>query len=98
MFQNRGVLAVIIAAAIAMASAAAAQELRIGFLNTTTGGGALIGKHFEAGWKLGLEHEGWTKDGDKIGGVPTTIFYADDQSAKTDVALREVEKFLKQDQ
>ena len=75
---------------------AAAQELRIGFLNTTTGGGALIGKHMENGWKLGLEHAGWTKDGDKLGGVATKVFYADDQ-VKTDVGLKEIEKFLKQD-
>ena len=78
------------------AGPAAAQELRIGFLNTTTGGGALIGKHMENGWKLGLEHSGFSKDGDKLGGVPTKVFYADDQT-KTDVGLKEVEKFLKQD-
>ncbi len=84
-------------AALALAVApAAAQELRIGFLNTTTGGGALIGKHMENGWKLGLEHQGWKADGDKLGGVATKIFYADDQ-VKPDVGLKEVEKFLKQD-
>ncbi len=77
-------------------SPASAQELRIGFLNTTTGGGALIGKHMGNGWLLGLEHQGWTKDGDKLGGVATKIFYADDQ-VKPDVGLKEVEKFLKQD-
>jgi branched-chain amino acid transport system substrate-binding protein len=90
---------IILAAGAAFALTAApahAQELRIGFLNTTTGGGALIGKHMESGWKLGLEHQGWTKDGDKVGGVPTKVFYADDQ-VKTDVGLKEVEKFIKQD-
>ena len=95
----------IIAAGAALSLAAApagaqeqrgATELRIGFLNTTTGGGALIGKHFENGWKLGLEHQGFTKDGDKLGGVAAKIFYADDQ-LKPDVGLKEVEKFLKQD-
>lgn len=88
--------AALAAAAIAAASGAGAQELRIGFLNTTTGGGALIGKHLENGWKLGLEHQGWRKDGDKLGGVPTKVFYADDQG-KPDVGLKEVDKFLKQD-
>jgi branched-chain amino acid transport system substrate-binding protein len=83
-------------AALALAAGSAgAQELRIGFLNTTTGGGALIGRHLENGWKLGLAHEGWTKDGEKIGGVATKIFYADDQ-AKPDVGVQEVDKFLKQ--
>lgn len=80
----------------APAQPAAAQELRIGFLNTYTGGGALLGKHQDNGWKLGLAHEGWTKDGDKLGGVPTRIFYGDDQQ-KTDAGLKEAEKFLKQD-
>ena len=74
MFQNRGMAAAIIGAAIAMAPATVAQELRIGFLNTTTGGGALIGKHMENGWKLGLEHEGWTKDGDKRRRLATRLY------------------------
>jgi branched-chain amino acid transport system substrate-binding protein len=93
--MQRTVLAAVAAATLA-AMPAAAQELRIGFLNTTTGGGALIGKHMENGWKLGLEHQGWTKDGDKLGGVATKVFYADDQ-VKPDVGLKEIEKFLKQD-
>ena len=79
-----------------LASAAAAQELRIGYLNTTTGSGALLGQHLENGWKLGLEHAGWTKDGDALGGVPTKIFYADDQT-RPETGLKEVEKFLKSD-
>ena len=85
-----------LAAALALAAPAAAQELRIGFMNTYTGGGALLGNHQDNGWKLGLAHEGWTKDGDKLGGVPTKIFYADDQT-KPDIGLKEAEKFLKQD-
>ncbi|MCW5774674.1 MAG: ABC transporter substrate-binding protein [Rhodospirillaceae bacterium] len=91
-------VAVTLGAALAamIVSHAAADELRIGFLNTTSGGGAIIGRHLERGWKLGLAHEGWNKDGDKLGGVPTRIFYADDQ-AKTDVAVKEAEKFIKQD-
>ena len=91
-----GFLAAAFTIAIAAASAAPAQELRIGFLNTTTGGGSVIGTHIENGWKLGLERLGWTKDGDKLGGVPTTIFYGDDQ-LKTDVGKKEVEKFLTRD-
>ncbi len=87
----------VLGAALALAALpASAQELRIGFLNTTSGPGAIIGRHMERGWKLGLEHEGWRKDGDRLGGVPTRIFYADDQT-KPDVAVKEVEKFIKQD-
>src|ERR1041384_6307328 len=78
------------------AAPAAAQELRIGFMNTMTGGGAVIGRHQVNGWHLGLEHEGWKKNGDKLGGVPTRIFEADDQQ-KPDVGLANVEKFLKQE-
>jgi branched-chain amino acid transport system substrate-binding protein len=88
-----GLLATVFTIASAAASTVAADELRIGFLNTTTGGGSVIGSHIENGWKLGLERLGWTKDGDKLGGVPTTIFYGDDQ-LKTDVGKKEVEKFL----
>ncbi len=84
------------ATAVLVASTAGAQEFRIGYMSTMTGGGALIGAHQVNGWKLGLEQEGWTKDGDKLGGAPTRIFYADDQ-AKPDVGLKEVDKFLKQD-
>src|SRR5262249_3074159 len=82
------------ALALALAAPASAQELRIGFMNTYTGGGAVLGKHQDNGWKLGLAHVGWTKDGDKLGGVPTKIFYADDQQ-KVDVGVKEAEKLLK---
>ena len=91
-----------LAACAALAPAAGAQdqrpanELRIGYLNTTTGSGALLGRHLENGWKLGLAHAGWTKDGDALGGVPTRIFNADDQT-RPETGLKEVEKFLKND-
>ena len=41
----------------ALAAPAFAQELRIGFVNTTTGSLAVAGAHMENGWKLGLEAE-----------------------------------------
>jgi branched-chain amino acid transport system substrate-binding protein len=89
-------MAIVAAAALGVASSAAAQELRIGFLNTATGGGAIIGKHFMNGWVLGLEHGGWTKHGDTLGGAPSKIFYVDDLGTP-DVGRKEVDKFLKQD-
>jgi branched-chain amino acid transport system substrate-binding protein len=92
---HRALLAGAAALAILAAAPAAAQELRVGFLNTMTGPGALPGVEQTNAWKLGLEHEGWTKDGDKLGGVPTRIWLGDDQQ-KPDVALKEVEKFLVQ--
>lgn len=90
-----------LSAVAALACAAApgsgsAQELRIGFMNTMSGGGAVIGKHQVNGWHLGLEHEGWMKDGDKLGGVVTRIFEADDQ-AKPDVGIAAAQKFIQQD-
>jgi branched-chain amino acid transport system substrate-binding protein len=86
-------------AALACAGAPAvgsAQELRIGFINTMTGGGAVIGRHQVNGWRLGLEHEGWTKDGDKLGGVATKIFEADDQQ-KPDAGLAAAQKMIQQE-
>jgi branched-chain amino acid transport system substrate-binding protein len=83
------------AVAIALPSAGtSAQELRLGFLNTTSGPGAIIGRHMENGWKLGLEHQGWAKDGDKLGGVPTKVLYGDDQQ-KVEVGLAETDRMIK---
>ncbi|MBL8663431.1 MAG: ABC transporter substrate-binding protein [Candidatus Odyssella sp.] len=83
--------------ALAAAGASAQQqELRIGYLVTLSGPTAGIGVDVVKGWKLGLEHEGWTKDGDKLGGVPMRMFYGDDQ-LKPDVGVKEIDKFIKQD-
>lgn len=84
------------AAALLAPGTAGAQELRVGFVNTLTGPGASPGIENTNGWKLGLVHEGWAKDGDRLGGVPTKVFYADDQW-KPDIALKEVDKMLRQD-
>jgi branched-chain amino acid transport system substrate-binding protein len=84
------------AAALLAAAPGTAQELRIGFVNTLSGAGAGPGVENTNGWKIGLEHEGWTKDGDKLGGVPTKIIYGDDQW-KPDVVLREVDRMIQQE-
>lgn len=81
------------AALLLAAGAASAEEFRIGFVTTLTGFGAIQGQEQVGGWTVGLDHEGWAKDGDRLAGIPTAVFYADDQ-AKTDVARREVEKLL----
>jgi branched-chain amino acid transport system substrate-binding protein len=88
--------AVLAALAAALSGPAAAQELRIGFLTNYSGPGALQGVHQRNGWALGLAHEGWAKDGDKLGGVPMKVVFGDDQ-AKTDVGLREVERMISSD-
>jgi branched-chain amino acid transport system substrate-binding protein len=84
------------AAAFACVPGAGADEVRIGFVNTETGSGAILGQHFRRGWLLGLEHEGWRKDGDRLGGVPARIVYGDDQ-LKPETGLRVVEKMLASD-
>jgi branched-chain amino acid transport system substrate-binding protein len=83
-------------AALALAPRPIAAELRIGYVNTETGSGAVLGQHFRRGWLLGLEHHGWTKDGDALGGVATRIVYGDDQ-LKPETGLRVVEKMLASD-
>ena len=82
------------ALAAGLAAPAQAENFRIGYLNTLSGGAAILGKSQLLGWNLGLEMEGWKKNGDKLGGVPTEIFIGDDQR-KPDVGLRAVRKWLK---
>ena len=90
------VIGTVAAAALAagLAAPAQAENFRIGYLNTLSGGAAILGKSQLLGWNLGLEMEGWKKNGDKLGGVPTEIFIGDDQR-KPDVGLRAVRKWLK---
>ncbi len=85
------------AAALALAAGAApAQELRIGYITTLSGPGAGPGTEGEKGFKVGLKHEGWTKNGDKFGGVPTSVFWGDDQQ-KPDAGVKEADKLLEQE-
>lgn len=85
-----------LALAFAASGASAQQELRIGYLVTQSGPTAAIGVDTIRGWKLGLEHEGWKKDGDKLGGVPLRMFYGDDQ-LKPDVGISVIRRFIQQD-
>ncbi len=88
--------AAVAASLVAPSAHAELKKLTIGFLTTLSGGAAIIGKHQVNGFKLGMEHQGWTKNGDKLAGVPTTVFYGDDQ-VKPDVGRRVVSKWLKSD-
>jgi len=81
-----------LAAALALVHGAAhAQDVRVGFLNTFTGGGAIIGEEMKKAWELALEH----LDG-KLGGMKAVTFYGDDQ-LKPEAGIAAVEKFLQQD-
>jgi branched-chain amino acid transport system substrate-binding protein len=84
------------AVALGAISSAHAAELRIGFLTTSTGHGAFLGDQLTQGWNLGLQDEGWTKNGDKLGGVPTWMVYGDDRES-TDAGVEAVNKMLHSD-
>ena len=79
------------AAAVAAAAQAQTQEVRVGFVATATGGGAIIGDPMRKGWELALEQLG-----NKFGGVPAKVSYGDDQM-KPDVAIAVVDRLLSQD-
>ena len=80
--------AALLAAAAAPASAA---EVRIGFLNSFSGGPGIYGKHAKDGFELALDHLGR-----KLGGNDVKVIYGDTQR-KPDVARQLVDKMLKRD-
>jgi branched-chain amino acid transport system substrate-binding protein len=82
-------LAMVAASLSAGGSAAAAEKpLRIGFITTSSGGGALLGKHQKDGFDLAVEHLGGA-----LGGLKTEIIDADDQQ-KPDVGLQAVKRMI----
>jgi branched-chain amino acid transport system substrate-binding protein len=62
--------------------AQAAEPLKVGFISTFSGGGALLGQHMYDGFMLGLGQRGG-----KLGGVTTQIIKGDDQ-LKPEIALK----------
>jgi branched-chain amino acid transport system substrate-binding protein len=81
----------IAAAALAAASPAAAQDLRIGFVAPMTGIFAQIGKDMENGFQLYLDqHKG------ELGGAKVS-FIVEDTEGKPPVAVRKAEKLIRQD-
>lgn len=90
-------LVLVAGAAIAAGlSAASAQEFKIGVITTLSGPGAGPGTEVQKGFTIGLKHEGWTKDGDKLAGVVTKVIWGDDQQ-KTDAGVNEATKLLDQE-
>ena len=83
-------------ALIAAAAGAAAEDFKIGFITTLSGPGAGPGTEMQKGFTVGLKHEGWAKDGDKLSGVPTKVIWGDDQQ-KPDAGVREADKLLDQE-
>jgi branched-chain amino acid transport system substrate-binding protein len=87
------ILAGAIAAAVAFATPALAQQkLKIGFITTMTGPQGVIGKHMKDSVELALEQLGG-----KVGGLPTEVIYGDDQT-KPDVGVQVAEEMLKKHQ
>jgi branched-chain amino acid transport system substrate-binding protein len=89
--KRRFILGLLCAAGLIAGPAAAQEKLRIGYINTTSGPQAVIGKHMQDGWTLALEMLG-----NKIGGLETEMFYGDDQ-AKPDVGVQLAERMVKRD-
>ncbi len=82
------------AAVIALVGApglAAGETLRIGFINTFSGGAAVYGKHQKDALELALDHKGR-----KIGGLDVEVIYGDDQR-KPDVGRQVADKMVKKD-
>ena len=71
--------------------AAAEQQVKIGLVTTLSGPAGVIGKHMKDAGDLALEMLG-----NKIGGLPGTIVYGDDQF-KPDVGRQVAEEMLKRD-
>lgn len=75
----------------AVASAAEAPGVKVGFVATLSGAGAVIGTQLRDGWLLGVRH----LDG-KLGGLPVETLVIDDE-LKPDVALTKVREALERD-
>jgi len=89
----RTVLAGVIAAGVAFAGPAIAQQkLKIGFITTMTGPQGIIGKHMKDSVELALDHLGR-----KVGGLEVEMIYGDDQF-KPDVGVQLAEEMLKKHQ
>ncbi len=86
-----GASAALLAALAGALPAAAEATLKIGFVNTFTGGGAVIGKQQRAGFDLALEELKGI-----IGGLKTEVIYEDDKM-RPDAGVAVAEKLIKQD-
>ena len=80
-----------LALCLASTAPASAEELRIGFLAPTTGGGAQIGKDLVDGFQLYLDQHG-----NKLGGADVK-FIVEDEQGKPDTAVIKAKKLVLQD-
>ena len=82
---------VALAFTLAMASAHAADKVKVGFLSTLSGPGGALGVDIEDGFKLALK-----STGNKLGGLPAELVVVDDQQ-NPDVAKQATDRLLKRD-
>src|SRR6202167_1761884 len=88
----RTALVAVMAVALAALPAAAQEKtVKIGFVNTFSGPGALIGNDMRNAFELGLDHLGR-----KLGGLPVEVIYEDDQQ-KPEVGVQKVQKLIESD-
>jgi branched-chain amino acid transport system substrate-binding protein len=83
-------IAVVISLALSL-PAAAQEGVKIGFLTTLSGGAAVIGNEMRDAFELGLDHLGR-----KLGGLPVTVVYEDDQQ-KPELGRQKTEKMIQSD-
>ena len=81
----------LLAAAIALALPAQAEELKIGIMAVLSGPQAVLGGQLRDGFNLGVKHAGG-----KLGGLATTVIVQDDE-LKPDVAVGKVKQLLERD-
>lgn len=79
------------AALLAYPAAYAASNIKIGFLTTLSGPGAVIGQEMRDGFNLGIKHSGG-----KLGGLPVELQIVDDQQSP-ETGRQAVERFMKRD-
>ena len=78
-------------ALFAASTAQAADAIKIGFLTTLSGPGAVIGNEVRDGFNLGIKNSG-----DKLGSLPVQMEIIDDQQ-KPESGLQAVDRFIKRD-
>jgi branched-chain amino acid transport system substrate-binding protein len=90
----RPILAAALAASVAFALPASAQQqkLKIGFISTMSGPPAIIGKHMKDSVEIALDHLNR-----RVGGLETEVIYGDDQF-KPEVGVQLAEEMLKKNQ
>jgi len=89
--KNRFRVAGLAAALIVAGSAHAADEIKIGYVNTFSGPGGVLGKQYREAFDLAIEQLGG-----KMGNLAVKVEYGDDQ-LKPDIAKSVVERMIDRD-